>query len=98
MGFATDSSKTVVLVLFLFCLAVWFLLHHFVFSLALFHVLVFVSVLFSFVITSFGEGRAGHYASRAFLLHLSQLMRLWYLSHPRSLARAFAVRTHEVWK
>ena len=35
---------------------------------------------------------------------LSQLMRLWYLSHRwtakalRSLARAFAVRTYEVWK
>ena len=40
-------------------------------------------------------------------LYLSQLMRLWYLSHRRpakaqvnlrSLARVFAVRTHEVWK
>ena len=40
---------------------------------------------------------------------MSQLMRLWYLSqatskgsgepaHPRSPTRAFAVRTHEVWK
>ena len=26
--------------------------------------------------------------------HLSQLMRLWYLSH----MRAFAVRTYEIWK
>ena len=40
-------------------------------------------------------------------LHMSQLMRLWYLSHrrpakaqahPRSLTRAFTVRTHKVWK
>ena len=32
--------------------------------------------------------------------YLSQLMRLWYLSHrhPRSLGRAFGVRTHKVWK
>ena len=37
---------------------------------------------------------------------MSQLMRLWYLLHRRtakaedlrSLARAFAVRTHNVWK
>ena len=36
---------------------------------------------------------------------MSQLMRLWNLSHssgepahPRSLTRAFAVHTHEVWK
>ena len=29
---------------------------------------------------------------------MSQLMRLWYLSHRRPAKRAFAVRSHEVWK
>ena len=32
---------------------------------------------------------------------MSQCMSLWYLgepAHPRSLTRAFAVRTQEVWK
>ena len=41
------------------------------------------------------------------VLHLSQFMRLWYLSHRRpakaqaslrSLTRIFAVHTHDIWK
>ena len=95
-----------------------FTTNRFVLILSLFLILVFDSVLFSIMITSHGEERAGLCESRAlvgdafvclFCMYylLDQLMRLWYLSHRRpskaqaslrSLARAFAVRSHELWK
>ena len=77
--YATDRSKAVVPVLFLFCVALWFILrdasclkalivsvpdHCLSFYFALLFVLVF---LYSFVITSLGEEGAGPCASRAFV-------------------------------
>ena len=53
--YATDRSKVVVPVLFLFCVALWFLLR------------VRFIILFSIVITSPGEKGAGLCASRAFV-------------------------------
>ena len=67
VAYATDCSKGMVLVLFLFCVALWFLLRGvscWVLSCPLF-LCIFSS--FSIVITSLGEQRAGLCASRAFV-------------------------------
>ena len=60
---------------------------------------------FNFFVSWLSMGRA--ISAKCDWQEMSQLMRLWYLStsegsvepaHPHSLARAFAVRTHQVWK
>ena len=66
--YATDRSKAVVPVLFLFCVALWFILRGAscfkVFPCSLSSCFV---IPFSIVINSLGEEGAGLYASRAFL-------------------------------
>ena len=66
--YATDRSKAVVSVLFLFCVALWFLYYRrFMFvSIPVLFSSYFV-IIFSIVITSLGEEGAGPCASRAFV-------------------------------
>ena len=105
--YATDRSKAVVPVLFLFCVALWFILRGAscfkVFPCSLF--LYFV-IPFSIVITSLGEERAGLCASRAFYLLCNDKSNKMTYSpsedsdqpgQPPSLIRVLNVRTKKHW-
>ena len=61
--YATDRSKAVVPVLFLFCVALWFILR----SASCFKVLFVLIITFSIMITLLGEEGVGLCASRSFV-------------------------------